>query len=112
MPQGPLQVDGITQIAPLQARALPLTGTELVEVQTGGKRYKTTVADLLGAGGGAGSVELAPLTFATLPASPAAGTICYITDGSSVTWGATQTGSSTHHTLVWYNGSNWTVLGI
>ena len=35
-----------------------------------------------------------------------------ISDGNSVTWGANVTaGSSSGHTLVRWNGSNWTVVG-
>jgi hypothetical protein len=56
---------------------------------------------------------LPPLTYATLPASPDAGTIAYITDATVVTWGqAVTNGSGSSKVLVWYNGTNWTVFGI
>jgi hypothetical protein len=110
MPQSPLMVDGINQIAPLQSAPLPLAGTSLVEVQASGKRYKTTIADLLGSGGGVGSIELAPLTHATLPATPTAGTIAYITDSTVATWGTTAVGGGSDKVLVWYNGTNWTIF--
>lgn len=55
--------------------------------------------------------KLLPLTFITLPGSPAVGQIAYISDCNTVTWGANAAGSSTNKVLVWYNGSNWTVIG-
>lgn len=51
-------------------------------------------------------------TVATLPASPIKGQQAVVTDGtSSLSWGSTVTGGSSTTYLVWYNGSNWTVLG-
>src|SRR5579885_605020 len=55
-------------------------------------------------------LALSPLTFATLPASPAAGTICYITDCNINTWGATAAGGGADKVLVWWNGAHWTVF--
>lgn len=59
----------------------------------------------------AGAIQLVGTTVANLPATPAAGMVGYVTDGSTGTWGATQTGSGSTKTLVWYNGTNWTVIG-
>lgn len=51
-------------------------------------------------------------TVATLPSSPAIGTLAYVTDGTSgLAWGATLTGGHTTTYLGWWNGANWTVLG-
>jgi len=52
-------------------------------------------------------------TVAGLP-TPAAGMIARITDGdSSLAWGATAVNSGAGATpyMVWYNGTNWTILG-
>lgn len=51
-------------------------------------------------------------TVSTLPSSPAIGTIATVTDGTSgLTWGATVTGGQSTKYLVWYNGTNWTIIG-
>jgi hypothetical protein len=53
-------------------------------------------------------------TVALLPTSPTArvGNITRVTDGAAaLTWGATVTGGGTAQYLVWYNGTDWTVLG-
>jgi hypothetical protein len=52
-------------------------------------------------------------TAATLPtASASAGTLAYVTDGTSgLTWGQTITGGHSTPYLVWSNGTNWTVIG-
>ncbi len=69
--------------------------------------------------GGVGVVSLTSVaklgakTISTLPTG-AAGMVGYITDGdSSLAWGATAVNSGAGATkyLVWYNGSNWTVMG-
>ncbi len=52
----------------------------------------------------------APLTYATLPASPTAGQRAYITDGNSTTYYATvSSGGGSSKISVLYNGSNWIV---
>lgn len=51
-------------------------------------------------------------TVATLPGTPAVGMIARVTDASSPTAGSTVTGGGAAAALVWYNGSNWTVLGV
>lgn len=51
-------------------------------------------------------------TVATLPSTPTEGMLVYVTDGtSSLAWGATVTGGHSTQYLVWYNGTNWTVMG-
>ena len=53
-------------------------------------------------------------TVATLPASPSVGMISRVTDGDSgLTFGNTVVNSGAGATpyLVWYNGTNWTVIG-
>lgn len=59
----------------------------------------------------AGTVTHTGVTFATLPASPVAGMVAYVTDSNTVVWGATIAGSSTNKVLAFYNGSAWTVAG-
>jgi len=57
-------------------------------------------------------VSTSAYTVATLPGSPTKGQVAYVTDGTSgLSWGATVTGGHSTIYLVWYNGSNWTVLG-
>ena len=51
------------------------------------------------------------LTFATLPSSPLAGMQRYITDSNTATWGATVAAGGANKVMVWYNGTNWTVMG-
>jgi hypothetical protein len=63
---------------------------------------------LLGAG-----VGYEAYTVTTLPTAPA-GSVCYVTDGDAgLAWGATvvNTGAGATKYLVWYNGTNWTVMG-
>lgn len=50
--------------------------------------------------------------FSTVPSAPVEGMICAITDSSTATWGATITGGGANHVLGYYNGTNWTVVGI
>lgn len=59
----------------------------------------------------AGRVDLTPVLYAALPASPTKGMVAFIADGSTATWGATVTGGSNNNVLVVYNGSAWTVAG-
>ncbi len=77
------------------------------------------VAGLMGLGSSqgdfSGTLKLtglitAPLTYATLPASPTAGQRAYITDGNSTTYYATvSSGGGSSKISVLYNGSNWIV---
>jgi hypothetical protein len=59
----------------------------------------------------AGVFKATAKTFATLPSSPVAGMQAYITDCNTATWGATAAGGGSSKVIVWYNGSNWTVMG-
>lgn len=55
---------------------------------------------------------LLPVAFASLPATRGIGTLAYITDSTTTTWGATITGGGTSKVLGWWNGAHWTVCGI
>lgn len=60
-----------------------------------------------------GSVRVTTgLTVATLPAAPTVGMIARVTDASAPTIGSTVAGGGAANALCWYNGTNWTVLGI
>lgn len=52
-----------------------------------------------------------PLTFATLPASPLLGMVAAITDCNTTTWGANAAGGGSNKAFLFYNGTNWTVMG-
>lgn len=56
-------------------------------------------------------VVYAALTYATLPGATS-GAVCYITDCTTNTFGATAAGGGSYSVLVWYNGSAWKVVGI
>jgi hypothetical protein len=67
-----------------------------------------------GVAGVPGVLLLRGQTIASLPASPVLGMRATVTDGDSgLAWGATvvNTGAGTTRYLVWYNGTNWTVVG-
>ncbi len=51
-------------------------------------------------------------TVATLPGAPTVGMIARVTDATSPTVGSTVTGGGAAAALVWYNGTNWTVIGV
>lgn len=55
-----------------------------------------------------------PVVFANLPACTAGteGAMQAVTDSSTIVWGTTITGSSTHHVLAYCDGTNWTVAAI
>lgn len=60
-----------------------------------------------------GSLQVATaLTVAALPPSPLVGMIARVTDASAPTAGSTVTGGGSANALCWYNGTNWTVLGV
>jgi hypothetical protein len=56
-------------------------------------------------------LKLSPPTFSSLPTCAAGieGAMLPVTDSSTITWGATITGSSTNHVLAYCDGTNWTV---
>jgi hypothetical protein len=59
---------------------------------------------------GVSPLVLGAYLFSELPTA-VAGTVAYVTDSNTVTWGATISGSSTNKVLAFYNGTNWTVAG-
>lgn len=60
-----------------------------------------------------GSVEITTgLTVATLPAAPVVGMMARVTDATGPAVGSTVTGGGAAAALCWYNGTNWTVIGV
>jgi hypothetical protein len=60
-----------------------------------------------------GSVRVVTaLTVATLPGTPAVGMIARVTDATAPAVGSTVTGGGAAAALVWYNGANWSVIGV
>ena len=60
-----------------------------------------------------GSVRVVTgLTVATLPGTPAVGMIARVTDASAPAMGAIVAGGGAAAALVWYNGTNWRVIGV
>jgi hypothetical protein len=51
-------------------------------------------------------------TVAGLPATPAVGMLTRVTDASAPAVGSTVAGGGAAAALVWWNGSNWTVIGV
>lgn len=61
------------------------------------------------AGSTGAAVRLVGYAFASLPAA-SAGTIAYVTDSNTATWGATIAGGGANGIMAFYNGTNWTVF--
>jgi len=60
-----------------------------------------------------GSVRVVTgLTVATLPGTPTVGMIARVTDATAPAVGSTVAGGGAAAALVWYNGANWTVIGV
>jgi hypothetical protein len=60
-----------------------------------------------------GSIQVATaLTVATLPAAPVVGMVARVTDATLPVMGATVVGGGAAAALCWYNGANWTVIGV
>ncbi|NBS71729.1 hypothetical protein EBT31_22870 [bacterium] len=60
-----------------------------------------------------GSVRVVTgLTVATLPGTPTVGMIARVTDATAPAVGSTVAGGGAAAALVWYNGTNWTVIGV
>jgi hypothetical protein len=60
-----------------------------------------------------GSARVATgLTVATLPSSPVVGMIARVTNANAPSIGSTVTGGGAAAALCWYNGTNWTVIGV
>ena len=51
-------------------------------------------------------------TVAGLPATPAVGMLTRVTDADTPAIGSTVTGGGAAAALVWWNGANWTVIGV
>lgn len=52
-------------------------------------------------------------TFATLPATPTLGRFAVVTDSTVNTWGTAVTvGGGAITVLVWFNGVQWSVIGV
>lgn len=78
----------------------------VIDVGTGGQGSKAGAVNLT-------TVGLQGVTVASLPISPIAGMIAYITDGNAAcSVGATPTGSGSNKCFVGYNGSVWKEFGI
>ena len=61
---------------------------------------------------GPGGASASVVTVSALPGSPATGQLAAVTDGAaSLAWGATVTGGGSTTYLVWWNGTNWSVIG-
>lgn len=62
-------------------------------------------------------VELLPLpqvrayAFSALPTVPR-GSLAVVTDSDTNTWGDTVAGNGANVVLAWFNGAEWTVVGI
>jgi hypothetical protein len=51
-------------------------------------------------------------TYANRPPSPTTGNQACFTDSNTTIWGATIAGGGASNVMAWYNGTNWTVVGI
>lgn len=57
-------------------------------------------------------VQTKPLAFADLPPNPKSGMIACIRDSTAgPAWGSVAAGGGSTTVLVWYNGTNWMVIG-
>ena len=61
---------------------------------------------------GVGVVVNSGSTVAGLPGAPTVGMMRRVTDATTPAIGSTVAGGGAAAALVWYNGSNWTVIGI
>jgi len=60
-----------------------------------------------------GSIQIVTaLTVATLPSTPLTGMMARVTDATTPVVGSTVTGGGAAAALCWYNGINWTVIGV
>jgi hypothetical protein len=62
-------------------------------------------------GGSGGALAASSTTFAGLPTGTT-GAIACVTDSTTATFGAVITGGGFNQVLAWYNGTNWTVIGV
>jgi hypothetical protein len=80
-----------------------------------GRTGKVDIASFVTVGGyvKAGSFITDAVPFASLPQSPVLGMQQTILDSQVNTWGAAiTTGGGNYQVLAWYNGTNWTVIGV
>jgi hypothetical protein len=83
-------------------------GSKLIDLQVGStSRFYVTRE---GIGHLSNCMGLGPLTVTALPSTPVGGQICYVTDATTNTVATTVVGGSTYNTLVWYNGTNWSIF--
>lgn len=59
----------------------------------------------------AGQPVIPSYTVATLPVGPTVGQLAVVTDGAVGAWGSPIIGGGAGKAIVWWNGTNWTVLG-
>lgn len=104
--------------AAVLAFAASTASTGTVDLQVG--RWAAGILAIGNGSNNAGVIYPRPTTFAGLPATPAQGMMATITDGlatncgdgSCTTFGTTVTGGTgALHLNLWYNGSNWTLIG-
>lgn len=55
-------------------------------------------------------LKLAPMAYASLPGSPAAGMLATVNDSDTDVWGAAISGDSNKVVLAFFNGIKWTVM--
>lgn len=86
-------------------------------LDTGLKRSAANVLGVTNGSSGNGGIEAAyheakeAYTVATLPTA-SVGMIARVTDANSPSVGSTVSGGGAAAALVWYNGSNWTAIGV
>jgi hypothetical protein len=54
----------------------------------------------------------APVVFANLPAPPEVGQVAVVSDSNTNAWGTVVAGGGAFQVLAWYNGTDWSVIGI
>jgi hypothetical protein len=80
--------------------------------QRGDAEIITPEAPLVIDGGMLKLQPVAATTFNQLPSSPQPGVIRQVTDSTTQIPGATVSGGGSFRVLCWFNGANWTVIGV
>lgn len=116
--KGPGRGTGIDQAVPDFTITANDAGTSATVNQNGGDLFLSGGASASG-GGRDGVVSIASVlsidqasTVANLPSIADAGDVARVTDANAPAVGSTVTGGAAAAALVWYNGSNWTVIGV